>query len=204
MGTTFNTLTLSLIPIAIVINIVMGQIVNTLRIPLYLDSIGTVLVGVLAGPIAGGLTGLLSNVIWGLLTNPVGIWFAPVAAVIGILAGIFGARGWFRKLPNTVAAGLITGIVAALLSAPISAYVFGGVTGGGSDVLVGFFRTVTDNIVTASLGQGIVSDPLDKLITFLVVFLVLKGMSRRLLVRFPQGERTAEPRRKPLIGRVER
>jgi hypothetical protein len=37
-----------------------------------------------------------------------------------------------------------------------------------------------------------------------VVFLVVRSMSRRLLVRFPQGERSAEPRREPLIGRIER
>jgi energy-coupling factor transport system substrate-specific component len=203
MGSTFNTLTLSLIPIAIVINIVMGQIVSTLRIPLYLDSIGTVLVGVLAGPLAGGLTGLLSNVIWGLVTgNTVNIWFAPVAVVIGILAGIFGARSWFRKWTLVILGGLITGVVAALLSAPIATYVFGGVTGSGTDVLVVAFRNLTDSLLGANFAQGVMSDPLDKAISFLVVFLVIKGLSRRLLVRFPQGEKSAEPRRRPLIGRV--
>ena len=43
-----------------------------LRLPIYLDSIGTVLVGVLAGPWAGALTGLLSNLIWSILPIPGG------------------------------------------------------------------------------------------------------------------------------------
>ena len=50
----FDTRTIVLIPIAIAINIVLGQTVAAaLKVPIYLDSIGTILVGVLAGPIAG-------------------------------------------------------------------------------------------------------------------------------------------------------
>src|SRR5205814_1464541 len=61
----FDTRTIVLMPIAIAINIVLGQTVGTaLKIPLYLDSVGTILVGALAGPIPGALTGLLANLIW--------------------------------------------------------------------------------------------------------------------------------------------
>ena len=62
----FNTQTWVLIPIAIAINIAIGQIVVLLKLPVYLDSIGTVLVAALCGPWAGALTGALSNIIWGI------------------------------------------------------------------------------------------------------------------------------------------
>ena len=52
MRSAFNTYTLALMPIAIVINIVIGRLMDLLHLPLYLDQIGTILVGVLAGPIA--------------------------------------------------------------------------------------------------------------------------------------------------------
>ena len=45
--------TLGLIPIAIIINSVVGEIVGSIGLPLYLDSVGTVLVAALAGPVAG-------------------------------------------------------------------------------------------------------------------------------------------------------
>lgn len=207
MKNPFNTQTLALIPLAIVINIVMGELVAVLKIPFYLDSIGTVLVGVLAGPLAGGLTGLLTNLIWSISPSPSGAssfvaWFAPVAALIGVLAGLFGGRGWFRKLPQTLLAGLITGLVAAAVSAPIAASVFGGVTGAGTDLLVAAFQSFTDNLQNAVLLQGVASDLPDKLVSFLLVFLIIKGLPRRLLVRFPQGDKSAEPRREPLVGRV--
>jgi len=55
-----------MIPVAIAINIAIGQLVYTLKVPLYLDSIGTIFVGAVAGPIAGLVTGALTNLIWGL------------------------------------------------------------------------------------------------------------------------------------------
>ena len=67
----FDTRTIVLIPIAIAINIILGQTVAAaLKMPIYLDSIGTILVGVLAGPIAGALTGGLANLIWTYVLPP--------------------------------------------------------------------------------------------------------------------------------------
>ena len=67
-----STATLALMVVAIAINVTVGGIVVFLRLPIYLDSIGTVLVGVLAGPWAGALTGLLANLIWAILPWPGG------------------------------------------------------------------------------------------------------------------------------------
>ena len=96
-----------LIPIAIAINIVLGQTVAAaLKLPVYLDSIGTILVGVLAGPIPGAVTGVLSNLIWTyVLPAPFHSDYAApffyVAALIGFVAGIVGHLGFFRSRPNT-------------------------------------------------------------------------------------------------------
>ena len=80
----FSTATIALMPVAIAINIAIGSIIVALRLPIYLDSVGTVLVGALAGPWAGALTGLLANLIWSILPVPGGAgptiaFFAPVA-----------------------------------------------------------------------------------------------------------------------------
>ena len=103
----FDTRTIVLIPIAIAINIILGQTVAAaLKVPIYLDSIGTILVGVLAGPIAGALTGGLANLIWTyVLPAPFHSDYAApffiVAVEIGLLAGVFGRLGFFRSRPNT-------------------------------------------------------------------------------------------------------
>ncbi len=187
----FNTLTLVMIPVAIAINLAVGQLVFALKVPLYLDSIGTVLVGVLAGGWAGALTGLLANIIWGFLGNVTYVPFAAVAAVIGLLAAFFTELGWFKSWWKVVVGGLITGIIAALLSAPIAAYVFGGVTGGGTDAIVAFFRNAGAGVLGASFAQGAVSDPLDKAITFLLVWLIVRSLPKRFLARFPRSDKVS-------------
>ena len=181
----FSTLTLVLIPVALAINVAVGQLVLALKLPLYVDSIGTVLVGILAGPWAGAVTGFLSNVIW-TVTGwfPQAIAWAGVAAVIGAMAGAFGRAGWMYSWWKSGVAGLLTGIVAAVLSAPIAAFVFGGVTGSGTDILVAAFRSLGLDALGANMAQGVVSDPIDKLITFLIVFGVLRALPSRFLARF--------------------
>ena len=271
----FDTHTIVLMPIAIAINIILGATVaNALKLPIYLDSIGTILVGALAGPVAGALTGFLSNTLWTYVIPPPfqngpAAAFGIVAVVIGVVAGLAGRAGWLRPRPNrssgelavgaavalvvviglavyaytrfygetfeffnpdnsdmlfvvlgwliglifvafvvgfigllfvrrdlTVAyvtvAGVATGLIAALISAPISANVFGGVTGGGTDFLVAAFRQAGADLQTATFQQGLLSDPVDKLVTFFVVYLILAAMARRTKARFPQGERLLE------------
>ena len=181
----FSTLSIVLIPVAIAINIAVGQLVVTLKLPLYLDSIGTVLVGVLVGPWAGALTGFLANVVWTLTgLFPQAIAWGGVAAIIGALAGVFARAGWMKSWSRAALAGLITGIIAAILSAPISAYVFGGVTGTGTDALVAMFRAAGLDALGANLGQGVVSDPIYKLVTFVVVWAVMLGLPSRFKARF--------------------
>ncbi|MDA1329850.1 MAG: ECF transporter S component [Chloroflexi bacterium] len=181
----FSTFTLVLIPVAIAINIAVGQLVLNLKLPLYLDSIGTVLVGVLIGPWAGAATGFLANVVWtfsGLF--PQAMAWAGVAAIIGALAGVFGRAGLMKSVGMVVVAGLITGVVAAVLSAPIAAYVFGGVTGSGTDAVVAVFRAAGLDALGANLAQGGVSEPFDKIATFLIVWAVMLGLPERLKARF--------------------
>lgn len=270
----FDTRTIVLIPIAIAINIVLGQTVGTaLKIPIYLDSIGTILVGVLAGPIPGLVTGLLANLIWTYVLpapfhSDYAAAFAVVAAEIGFVSGVLGQLGWFRSRPNTpwprlivgavvagtvilaigyygflpfytnssfsffnpdvttdpfftvvgyivgigivgafvglvallfvrrdlgvayvAIGGLACGILSALISAPISAVVFGGVTGSGSDLLVAAFQQAGSDLQTAVLQQGLLSDPIDKTIEFFIGFVILQTLSRRFVSRFPQGEK---------------
>jgi energy-coupling factor transport system substrate-specific component len=246
---------------------VLGYTVQTvLKLPIYLDSIGTILVGVLAGPLAGALTGVLTNLIWqyapGIGGGTIGP-FAIVAGVIGLLAGVWGRLGVYRSRPASgrqlllaavvgaalvvvvvvpilnnpaytdpnigaypswvysaaiaiaaiaaivvagfiylrrdlaglwvAGAGVFTGIVAAIVSAPIAAKVFGGVTGSGTDLIVAALRQGGSDVLSASLGQGLFSDPIDKTITSFVVFIILSGLSPRIVARFPNGERLVRP-----------
>jgi hypothetical protein len=263
MSGQFSTRVIALMPVAIAINIALGYTIQSLlKLPIYLDSIGTILVGVVAGPLAGAATGILSNLIWqyapGIGGGTIGP-FAITAGVIGLLAGVWGSLGVFRSRPAggsqlalaalvaaiivvlialpilnnpaytdpgiggypewvytaaiviaivvaiavagfiyarrdlaglwVAGAGIATGVVAAFVSAPISAIAFGGVTGSGTDLIVAALRQGGADVLSAALGQGLFSDPIDKTITSFVVFLVLVGLPPRVIARFPNGHR---------------
>ena len=125
----FTTRTIVLMPIAIAINIVLGYTVQSvLKLPIYVDSIGTILVGVLAGPLAGAATGILSNLIWqyapgigsGSSIGP----FAVTAGVIGFLAGIWGYLGVFRSRPASGLGLIVPAAIAVALIAVLAARMY--------------------------------------------------------------------------------
>lgn len=86
MKNDFSLIAILLIPVSIAINIVGFQIAQMLRLPIFLDTIGTILIGLLAGPWVAAITGLLTNLINGIF-NPVYLAYIPTAMVIGIAAG---------------------------------------------------------------------------------------------------------------------
>ena len=76
------------------------------------------------------------------------------------------------------------------MSAPIAAGVFGGVTGAGTDALVALFRTLGLNVFQSAFAQGLTSDPLDKTISYTVVFLILSALPVTVRTMFVRGEDT--------------
>ncbi len=172
--TTYLIRSLALMIGAIIANIALGYLVrDVLQWPLYLDSLGTVLVGALLGPLAGAAIGAVSNVIWGgLLGDPSVLPYTITAAFIGWAAGYAAWRGAFRRFGTALLAGLLTGVGAALISAPITAYVLGDVTGGGGDYLTSYLTAAGANLLQAATIQGFISDPLDKTLTFACAWLI--------------------------------
>ena len=109
-----------------------------------------------------------------------------LAALVGLVALLIVRRD--LGVAYVAIGGVTCGIVSAIISAPISAIVFGGVTGGGTDLLVAAFQQAGSDLQTAVLQQGLLSDPIDKTVTFFIVFAILGALSRRFVARFPQGE----------------
>lgn len=180
--------TIAVIPIALVLNIVIGQIVGSVGIPLYLDSVGTVLVAALAGPTAGVTTGVLSSVVWGLF-NPAALPFAAVSGFVGASAGYVSKNGWFKRPVPVILSGVVVGIVSGLLAAPIAAFVYGGTAGVGTGALVALFRAMGNSLLGSVTLQSVVSDPLDKALVFLLVYLVLKALPKKTLASLTPKER---------------
>lgn len=182
-----------LIAFSVALNLTVGQIAGALKVPIYLDSIGTVLAAVLSGPWAGIVAGCLSNLMAAALGNPTMMFFLPPMIAVGVFTGIIARAGWFRKILLCILGGFIQGLIAASLSAPISAQLFAGTTMGGADFLVVYFRSNGFSIFESVLFQGLLMDPLDKVLTYLFVFSLTRGLPYRVLRRFP-GSSNLSPR----------
>ncbi|WP_309079961.1 ECF transporter S component [Zhihengliuella sp.] len=175
--------TLTLIPVALALNIVLGQFVGSVMVPLYLDSIGTVLVGFLAGRRAGAATGVLGTLVWALF-NPTVLPFAAGAGLIGLLAGTAARLGAVRRIVLAPLAGLVAGVIGGLVAAPVAAFVFGGTSGVGTGALVSAFGAMGDSLLSAVTKQALISDPGDKAVVFLIAALLVYALPGRLTRTF--------------------
>lgn len=180
-----------LIPVAIAINLTIGQIVLTLKLPVYLDSIGTVLVGVICGPWAGALTGSLSNIIAGVILDPGWFPWFPVAAAIGATAGVMANIGFFKSWWKVAVTGFVIAVVATIVGTPISIVVFGGISASGSSIITAFLLETGKSLLSAVLTTNFIAEPTDKIATSLLAFAIIDGLSSRYLARFPRGENAA-------------
>ncbi|MAT42360.1 MAG: ECF transporter S component [Anaerolineaceae bacterium] len=188
----FSTFTLALIAVAIVLNIVIGQIVSLLKLPIFLDSIGTVLVALVAGPWAGGLTGLLTNLIWGLITDPVAAAFAPVAMIIGIAAGLCAKYGLFKKWWGVIISGVIITVALSIIAIPIRVYMFGGITGSGADFITAYLLATGKDLFSAVIITVITDNLLDKIVTAFLAWFIVKGLPKRFISRTPRANAVLE------------
>jgi len=163
----FNTITWVLIPIAIGINGAIGWVAAKLDLPVYLDTIGTIGMAVLAGPWVGALTGLLTNIILGFF-SPGFIPYWPVPVFIGLVAGFCANAGMFKYWWKVILVGVFVAMTAALLSTLIAQKIHG-------DSTVNIFYFLVD-------------EPVDKIATVLIVFFITRVIPKWLLAYLPHPE----------------
>lgn len=177
---------LAFMVICIAINMVAGQAVSMLKLPIFLDSIGTVLCAILAGPWMAVATGLLTNLLWGLLTGPIAAAFAPVAMMIGLSAGLMARAGWFNNLPKVVVSSVVITLALTLVAIPIRSYLFGGATGSGADFMIAYLHAMGSDLQESVAVTVLGTNLLDKLLTVLIAWGLVRRLPQRTLRHFPQ------------------
>ena len=183
----FNTVTWVLIPLAMVIDIAIGQLVSALKLPIFLDTIGSILVGIVCGPWAGALTGALSHIAWGLF-SPSTLPFFPVAAWIGFAAGVCARYGLFRTWWKAVIVGLILAVTTSFVATPIVVYVFGGIEGFGATAIKAVLVKSGEKIMSAALYKNMLVEPLDKVPSALIAYFIAISLPMGLRGRFARAE----------------
>ena len=172
MSKNTNVRTISLVGLGIALNIIGTFIALSLKLPIYLDSIGTIMIACFLGPKYAVITGVCGSLISGTF-DIYSLYFAPVQIATGLFAGLMYKKGLLKgkKTPLGV---FIVAIPTAIISATISAYLFEGVTSSGSSYIVQLLKAVGMPDILSVFVIQILTDYADE---FVAVTLVSMGIN---------------------------
>jgi energy-coupling factor transport system substrate-specific component len=177
--------TLTLIPLCVALNVVLGGLVHVLKIPIYYDAVGTILATILLGFFSGSLVGILSFALMAILVSPVYIYFLGTQVVIaGYTYLVATYLAGFKTIPRSIVSGIGLGIVAGIISAPVIVYVFGGATGSGRDLMTAIITASGQQIMKAVALSGLASEPIDKTVQVLTAVMLIRGIPTSLRTLF--------------------
>ncbi len=145
-----------------------------MKLPFWLDTIGTMAAAIQLGPLAGMLTGLcasfLEKLFWG---NS--FLYSIVAAVTGLTVGFLITNKRRQDHLTLVSVGLLTGVISALFSIPLNAISQQGSTGNlwGDALMAMMERTVSTPEVNTFASVAFVGVP-DRVISVYAALLLLQ------------------------------
>ncbi|MEG2787764.1 MAG: ECF transporter S component [Romboutsia sp.] len=168
MNEKISTKELTLIALGIALNVVGAFIALNLRLPIYLDSIGTIFIACILGPKYAIITGLCGSMVSGMTFDVYSFFFMPVQISTGLIAGLMYKKGFLNGAKTPIGVFAFS-IPTSIISAIIAAFVFGGVTSSGSSYIVQMLSSFGINKVVSVFLTQALTDYTDK---FIAVFLV--------------------------------
>lgn len=178
---------ITILAFAVCINLIGGQIALMLKLPIYLDSIGTMFIGALLGPVYGMLPNLLSGIIFGMTTDIYSLYYAPVGMLIGLMCGLV-----FHKRTKAIwwplLAALIVTVPGTIVSSLITAFLFGGITSSGSSILMQLLSKTGLGMTASVFIVQFFTDYLDRIIGIVLVIYLLKVLPSRMLGQIKNKE----------------
>lgn len=170
-----TTTAVCFLALAAALNLVGGFIALSLRLPIYLDSIGTMLAAALLGPICGMIPGLVSGLVSGFTSDIYALYYIPVQLITGILTGIVFRRMQPRKWRLIPAAALIS-LPGTVVSSSITAIVFGGITSSGSTILVQLLSHTGLGLTASVCVVQALTDYADRVLSLMLTVAVLAAI----------------------------
>ena len=111
--------------ICIVVNVSLALIVHILKLPMYFDTAGTMLMSMLGGLFPGMLTGVATNVIC-CLFNEDSLYYTCISVWVAIASVRFVNHGGHRKIGKTLLFILYISLVSGILGTMIQWFLYGG------------------------------------------------------------------------------
>ena len=179
------------------LNVAAGRLAGALQFPIYLNSLGTVMVAGMVGVWAAVGVAVVAHVIETWQTgNATLMWYLPVPIAVGLYAGLAIRGLWFRRASWAVPAGAALGIITATLSILIASLLLRGEVPGRD--LAGLRDVTTDLGAPVFLGivvAVLATEVLDKSAVFFLARFVLRRIPGRVMraTRFEKPKIDEEP-----------
>ncbi|MFW5991634.1 MAG: ECF transporter S component [Halanaerobiaceae bacterium] len=175
-----TTYIVAMVPVAAALNIVGGAVNSALRLPTFLDMIGTAVVAMTLGPWWGALTGIITNTGTAIIRNPVSLPFAFVN-IVGALVWGYGIRwGWGRSFLKLLGLSMLVGLLSTIAAVPIYVLVFGGATGHFGDMMTATFVGMGQELWASVFSANIIVSLTDKIISTFVALGILGALPKDL------------------------
>ena len=166
---------------AIAINFVLPRTATLLKVPLYLDNVGTLLAAVLGGYFPGILVGYLNNII-NMQGNPGNAYYVVLSTMISACGTYLGQKGWFDKFHKAVATIPLFAFIGGVLGSILTYLLYG--FGIGEGISAPFAKKLLEDgtlsVFWAQMTSDIVIDLIDKGITVILVFIIIKCIPARI------------------------
>ena len=188
--TKLTTATIVLIPACIGINYLGKLFASFLKLPLWLDSIGTCIGACLGGPVIGAICGGVNNIIFGLTTGDnITLIYALTSIGIGLVVGVLARMGYMKSFAKSFMCALGGGLAAVLISTPLNVLFWGGTTGNvWGDALFAWTQAKGMPVMIGSFLDELVVDVPDKILTIIIVFIILAGLPKKLTALYDVNE----------------
>jgi energy-coupling factor transport system substrate-specific component len=175
-----TTKSLVLIPIAVGINLIGGTLCSTLKLPLFLDMIGTIIIACLSGPWIAGICGLVTNIFLAIVANPVYLPYSVVSILCGVVTGYLVKWGLFKNAWGAVIMWLVCTLTNTISASLITIFVYGGATGiNTSSLATAALIAATKEIVFSVFSTSMLENLVDKGIVFLIAYSLYKKIPKR-------------------------
>lgn len=186
MNRKITSFQICLIAMAVCLNVAGAQIALMLRLPILLDSTGSILTGALMGPWFGLIPSLLSGITLGMTVDIYSLYFSPAGMLVGFMAGLLFRHYTVMKSRLWWQAAFVT-LPSAVLSALICYGLFGGVTSSGSAILVQILGRTPVGLFFSTLLVQLAIEWLDRGIGLFLVICVVQAMPSELRSRLKGG-----------------
>lgn len=143
------------------------------ELPLWLDSIGTVMSAYLLGPVCGAIVGAVNNILYG-MQNSVSYIYMFTSICIGIIVGVFAKRKFFDTLFQVTSLSVLITMVSVIISTILNVIFYDGMTGNiWGDGVIGYMQEQGYPVILSYVAGEFYIDFLDKLLSLCLIYIMI-------------------------------